>query len=90
MRDIDKIIELTRRLCPTVDVEQLQVSHPGDDNGLWCFDQPDSEYQVQVESSTGMCPFLIETDENAERFTTNSVEETVQTLLRLLHVSPAV
>jgi hypothetical protein len=33
-----------------------------------------------------MCPFLIETDETEARLTTNSVEETVQTLSVLLRL----
>jgi len=71
---------------PTVTVEQLKVLHPGaDDDGLWFFSQPESPFEVQIESSNGTCPFLIETDETDERLTTNSVEETVQTLSVLLH-----
>ena len=88
MSDVDRIIELVRAMCPRVRVEQLKVSHPGaDDDGLWFFDQPESPSQVQIESSTGMCPFLIETDENDARLKTSSVEETVRALCGLLHVS---
>src|SRR5258708_37734241 len=80
MRDVDKIVELIRSVHPAVVVEQLKVSHPGaDDDGPWFFGQPDSPFQVQIESSNGTCPFLIETDETNARFTTNSVEETVRT-----------
>lgn len=88
MRDVDRIIELIHTMYPQVRVEQLKVSHPGsDDDGLWFFDQPESPFQVQIESSTGMCPFLIETDENDARLTTSSVEETVRTLCGLLHLN---
>jgi hypothetical protein len=88
MRDVDRIIQLVRAMYPGVRVEQLKVSHPGaDDDGLWFFDQPESPFEVQIESSTGMCPFLIETDETEARVTTNSVEETVQTLSVLLRLS---
>jgi len=88
MRDVDKIIELVRAICPAVEVQQLKVSHPGaDDDGLWFFDQPESPFQVQIESTTGMCPFLIETDETNSRFTANSVEEVVETLSSLLHLA---
>jgi hypothetical protein len=86
MRDVDRIIQLLRGAFPTVDVQQLRVSHPGaDDDGLWYFGQPRSEFQVQIESPNGMCPFLVETDENDDRLTGRSVEETVQILTRLLH-----
>ena len=86
MRDVDEIIQRIQQLYPTVGVGQLQVSHLGDDDGIWYFDQPGSEYQVQIESSRGMCPFLVETDENETRITANSVDETVQTVAKLLHL----
>jgi hypothetical protein len=88
MRDVEQIIELVRQMCPAVEVNQLKVLHPeADDNGLWFFNQPESQFKVQMESTSGMCPFLIETDETAARFTTNSVEETVQTLSVFLHLA---
>jgi hypothetical protein len=87
MRDVDRVIELLRRTYPGVRVRQLEVSHPGtDDDGLWFFEQTESEFEVQIESSNGMCPFLIETEENDARLTTDSIEETVETLGRLLHL----
>lgn len=87
MRDVDRIIELVRDICPAVDVKQLQVIHPeADDDGLWYFLQPASEFQVQIESPNGMCPFLVETDETDDRRTGRSVEETVEILTRLLHI----
>lgn len=86
MRDVEKIIEMVRATHPSVAVEQLKVLHPGaDDDGLWFFRQPESSFEVQIESSNGNCPFLIETDETDERYTANSVEETVKTLSSLLH-----
>jgi len=90
MRDVDKITELVRARCPAVEVEQLKVLHPGaDDDGLWFFNQPESPFQLHIESSTGMCPFLIETDETDECFTANSVDEAVRTLSVLLHLVEA-
>jgi hypothetical protein len=88
MRDVEQIIELIRKICPAVEVNQLKVRHPGaDDDGLWFFRQPESPFEVQIESPYGTCPFLIETDETPERFTTNSVAETVQRLSVLLHLA---
>ena len=88
MRDVDRIIQLVKGVCPAVDVQQLRVSHPGaDDDGLWYFGQPASEFQVQIESPNGMCPFLVETNENDDRLTGRSVEETVEILTRLLHTT---
>jgi hypothetical protein len=90
MRDADRTIQLVKDVCPAVDIQQLRVSHPGaDDDGLWYFGQPASEFQVQIESPNAMCPFLVETDENDDRLTGRSVEETVELLTRLLHTELA-
>lgn len=87
MRDIDQVIGQVRRVCPTVRTRQLEVLHPGaDDDGLWFFEQPESKYEVQVESSNGMCPFLIESEESDERLTSSTVTQTVEILFRLLHL----
>jgi len=88
MRDIDQVIFKIKNICSTTRVRQLKVSHArADDDGIWFFEQPNNEFEVQLESPNGMCPFLIETDENDKRITTVSVEETVATLTRLLHIS---
>lgn len=87
MRDVDQIIQSITRTYPAVKVRQLKVTHPGaDDDGIWFFEQPGSECEVQIESSQGMCPFLIETDQSDIRVTASSVEETVETLTKLLHL----
>ena len=87
MRDIDRVIEQIMAACPTAKVRQLDVRHPGaDDNGLWFFEQPASKFEVQVESTNGTCPFLIETDESKERLTASSVDQTVEILVKLLHL----
>lgn len=87
MRDIDQIVKSIMETCPAANVRQLRVSHPGaDDDGLWFFRQPGSEFEVQIESSDGMCPFLIETDENDARLNAKSIDETVEILAKLLHL----
>jgi len=87
MRDIDQIIQSIMNICPDADISQHEVSHPGlDDDGIWFFSQPGSEFEVQIESSTGMCPFIIETDESPARFAADSIEETVGILTKLLHL----
>ncbi|HKF23024.1 MAG TPA: hypothetical protein VKE93_15735 [Candidatus Angelobacter sp.] len=89
MRDVDQIIQAITKIYPAVKVRQLKVSHPeADDDGIWFFEQPGRECEVQIESPKGMCPFLIETDQSDTRFTANSVEETVETLTKLLHLEP--
>jgi hypothetical protein len=83
-REIDEIIHRLRAEIPGVEVTQLQVSHRGaDDDGLWFIRVPSRAEKVQIESSGGRCPFLIESGFSAERFHAQSVEEVVSTVRRL-------
>jgi hypothetical protein len=85
IRDAARVIAVLKAKHPTLSVRHLEVSHPGaDDDGLWFFAA--NEIEVQIESSTGMCPFLVETNENTTRTTTNSIEETVETISAMLHL----
>ena len=75
MRDVDQIIQSIVAKYPAVNLQRLQLRHPGaDDDGLWFFNWPGSVFEVQIESSTGMSPFLIETMENDTRIIATSVE----------------
>ena len=89
MRDIEQIITSVERLCPGVEVRQLKVSHHrADDDGVWFFKffkHPSHDLEVQIESPKGMCPFLVETDETPARIIAGSIEETIESLVRLLH-----
>jgi len=64
-RDIDEIIAKVQRELPTSGVWQLKVKRPTDDDGIWYFSLPDVEPEIQIESSFGMCPFLVETNEQS-------------------------
>jgi hypothetical protein len=86
MRDIEILIQSLTTIYPTVRVRQLEVFHLGADDGLWFFQEPNTGLEVQVESSTGMLPFLIEADETDERWTVTAVDQAVVTLARLLHL----
>ena len=78
MRDIDAIIKALALAHPELVVEQLQVLHPGaDDDGLWFFRHPASPYEVQLESPSGACPFLFETDAHASSATAGTVAEAI-------------
>jgi hypothetical protein len=84
LRDIDQILELLRREIPGVEITQLQVSHPGaDDDGLWFVRVPGRKEEVQIESSSGNCPFLIESDFSTDRHYGRSVYEVVGTVWKL-------
>jgi hypothetical protein len=84
LRDIDLIMEQLTANVPGIRIEQLKVPHPGaDDDGLWFINLQDREQQVQIESSEGSCPFLIESDFNNERLYGYTVEEVVATIKSL-------
>ena len=90
MRDIDKINSELTREHPELIWEQLRVAHPGaDDDGLWFFRHPASEHEVQLESSTGMCPFLFETTANTERVAASTVAEAIALVSHGLGLSSA-
>jgi len=92
MRDVDRIIELVKGRFPTVVVEQLKVTHLADDDGIWFFSLPPIRKDIQIESSNGMCPFLVEHDDMEETATEKlgvSVDRTVELIAGyLLRVSP--
>lgn len=83
-RDIDHIIERLKTEIPGVQVTQLQVTHPGaDDDGLWFITIAGRAEEVQIESSHGSCPFLIESDFSDDRFHGHTVDEVVSKVRRL-------
>ena len=75
-RDIESVIAELRRAYPGIACEQLRAPHPGaDDDGLWFFTHPDARGEVQLESATGMLPFLVEGTDSAARDTARSVSQ---------------
>lgn len=77
-RDIDTIIAALRRAHPEISCEQLRVTHPGaDDDGLWFFTHPRAVGEVQLESSSGQFPFLLEGDDSDGREIVGTVGEAV-------------
>lgn len=88
-RDLDRIVERLKAEMPSCEIDQLQVVHPGgDDNGLWFINVPGQETTVQIESSYGDCPFLIESDFDNQRVEGRTVDEVVGTVKRLLSFEP--
>jgi len=84
--DIDLIILGVRGALPEVTVRQLQVTHPGDDDGLWFVGLPGVNKDIQLESSTGNCPFVVETDEQSsyQARVVQTVEEVVRIVVDYL------
>jgi hypothetical protein len=88
MRDIDAIEIQLQSWRPDIVFEQLRVRHPGtDDDGVWLVRLPDNPAEVQLESSTGSCPFLVESNTSTERLNAPSVGEAFLAVLRGLGTS---
>jgi hypothetical protein len=83
--DLRQIIDGVLVLLPDVEWEQLSVTWPGDDDGLWFFWRHRHRSNiVQVESSSGSCPFLIETTWNSDGRWGSTPAETVEKIVALL------
>ena len=85
--DVDLIANAVRGAMPHIVISQLQVTHPADDDGIWYFHvatNPSDE--IQIESSTGECPFLIENSKDHSRRTGDSVDEVVTAILKYFEV----
>lgn len=78
MRDIDTIIASLVAVHPGIAVEQLKVAHPGaGDDGLWFFRHLSSPVEAQLQSSTGQCPFIFESDACSTTSTAPTTAEAV-------------
>ena len=78
--DIEAVIDGVRSMLPAVIVVPVHQPHPADDDGLWFFRLPDIRRDIQIESSTHDCPFLVEHSDmtsSSEAFTAASVSEAV-------------
>jgi hypothetical protein len=72
-------------MYPGVDIEQLKVAHPGsDDDGIWYIRHPSTRVEVQIESSKGVVPFLVESSQDSSCATGRTVEETVALVAKQL------
>ena len=92
-RDIDLIISGIKEQFPQVSVSQIEVKYPGvDDDGVWIFTWPQRGGDIQVESSSGMCPFLIEHNKmksTSEAWRGDSVDDTIEKLSRYFDALPS-
>lgn len=82
--DIEEVKARLNAAYPMVGIQQLVGTHPGDDIGLWFFRATGIE--VQLESTTGNCPFLVETDAHGRRAWARSVEEAIELIESELHL----
>ena len=86
MRDIDHIVVNVQHQLPEVIVSQLQKKFMSDDDGIWWFSLRGESQDIQLESFSGYCPFLVETDEQSSHLarTAQTVEEAVAVIVSYL------
>jgi hypothetical protein len=84
--DLEEVIRRVQERLPSMNWQQLTVRWPADDDGLWFFWLPGLPGEVQIESSYGVCPFLVESDKHDERLTASSPEETADIIIRWLQL----
>ncbi|MBN1830441.1 MAG: hypothetical protein JW884_15020 [Deltaproteobacteria bacterium] len=60
--NIDHIIGELNKQSPSIQIERLKKSSPGDDDGLWFITDSGLKGQIQIESPDGEPPFMIECD----------------------------
>lgn len=88
VRDIVEIIRLVRERYPGVCVQQLEVKHSTDDDGIWYFWHPDNPNDdIQIENSDGNCPFLIETNRDDKAVSGDTIEQVVSLICEHLRTS---
>ena len=80
--DLAAIISRVVNAVPDAEWAQLKVTHPADDDGIWFFRR--ASIDVQIESSSGECPFVIECNVNDERVVATTVDDVVRTVVALL------
>src|SRR5260221_799985 len=86
MRDIDKIIAEVVRALPAVAVRQHSDAGACGDDGIWWFSLPGVQPDIQVESSSGSCPFVVETEEQSSSaaLRASTIEQAVQLIVEYL------
>lgn len=85
MREVDEVIRKICERLPTVEWSALKVKHAGaDDDGVWFFRLPGTGIEVQLESTRGTCPFLIESTAHGVRQHGATVERTVEIVVAWL------
>jgi len=84
MRDIDQVIAALRRRHSDLGVEQRPVTYAAVDDGIWFINLPSTSIEVQLESSTGNCPFLVESSLSPERMHAATIGEAINMVSTML------
>jgi hypothetical protein len=84
--DLEAIFQRVRQHLPLAKWQQVPVTLPADDDGIWFFWMPGAPGEVQIESSWGVCPFTVETDKHDDRLTTCTPEDTADAIVKWLRL----
>jgi hypothetical protein len=90
--DIDRVIDVVAAELPDLSVVQHHDAWPADDEGVWFFRLPHVITDIQLESSTGMCPFTVEHSgmpSAADAWSAASIEEAAQMVVGYLRAEAA-
>src|SRR4051812_12917084 len=83
--DLSQIIDRVTAAFPDVEWQQLQAKWPADDDGVWVVNRPGGRFgDIQIESSSGLCPFVVESVFNNARFVGETPAEVANTVVELL------
>jgi hypothetical protein len=84
MRDIDQVIAALRRRHSDLRAEQRSGDHVAVEEGIWFIGLPSNSIEVQLESPTGNCPFLIESSLDPERLHAATIGEAINMVSTML------
>ena len=65
-------------------VEQRPGAYAAIDDAIWFINLPSAPLEVQLESSTGNCPFLVESNLSPERLHAATIGETINMVSTML------
>jgi hypothetical protein len=84
MRDIDQVVAALRRRHPEVSVEQRPGAYAAVDETIWFINLPSTSFEIQLESATGNCPFMIESSLSPERMHAATIGEAINMVSTML------
>jgi hypothetical protein len=85
--DIETVIAEVQQLIPEIKVVQMHKTHKADDDGLWWFRLPGVNEDIQIESSSYDCPFIVENSSmanSADAIICSTVEATISAIIAYL------
>lgn len=84
MRDIDQVASALRRRFSELLVEQRPGAYAAIDESIWFINLPPTSIEIQLESPTGNCPFLVESNLNPERLSAATIGEAINMVSSML------